>query len=210
MDTRHQYDLLADKYLPVAIAVYVAVSGAILVLVLRGRRRGSPSMRKNNVPLELGYAGVLVVTVGLLLLWTFRTERRIDEPQARPVERVLVLGARWHWRFTYPRYGIVIQGSEERPARTPTLVVPAGQPVAFEARSADVIHGFWIPALRFQRQLFDDRITRFTLVFREDADGNAAPCSFYCGLLHAQMRFRVHVVSPAAYRAWARKRGARA
>jgi cytochrome c oxidase subunit II len=179
----------------------VLVVLAIAWVVIRGRRRERPSRRRNRTGLEVAYAGALVVVAAVLIALTFSTEGRIDEPQARAAERVRVIAARWHWRFEYPDRGVVVRGTDERAA---TLVVPRGRPVAFEGRSEDVIHGFWIPALRFQRQLFDDRTTRWQLTFAAAAD-SAAPCSFFCGLEHASMRFRVRVLAPAAFAAWARE-----
>jgi cytochrome c oxidase subunit II len=200
-DTRSEYDALAGIYLPVAIVVLVVVALAILLALARGLRRTRPSTRRNRTALELGYIGVLVVVAGVLLAFTFRTDQRIVGAAAPGAERVRVIGARWHWSFEYPARGIVVRGTDER---IPTLVVPRGRPVAFEGRSEDVIHGFWIPEMRFQREIFSDRTTRWRMTFDTDVD-SAAPCSFFCGLAHGSMRFRVRVLAPGAFAAWARR-----
>jgi cytochrome c oxidase subunit 2 len=206
VDTRTQYDQLAWLYGPIAIVVYVAVAVAIGWVVVSGRRRAAPSPRKNNLPLELAYILLLVLIVPVLLVFTYNTESRIDQPQARPVETVRVVAARWTWRFEYPAHGFVQRPSAGGPA---TLVVPAGEPVAFEGRSEDVTHGFWIPELRFQRELFVDHLNRWQLTFRRSTSGETSPCSFYCGLDHYKMRFRVEALPPARYAAWVRRREAR-
>jgi cytochrome c oxidase subunit 2 len=207
VDTRTQYDHLASLYAPVAILVYLVVTLTIVVVVVSGRRRRrDPSARKNDLRLELAYALLLVLVVPVLLVFTYNTESRIDEPQARPVETIRVVAARWTWRFEYPTHGFAQRPTAAGPA---TLVVPAGEPVAFVGRSDDVIHAFWIPGLRFQRQLFVDHVDRWQLTFRRSMSGESAPCSFYCGLDHYKMRFRVEVLAPDRYAAWVRSREAR-
>jgi cytochrome c oxidase subunit 2 len=205
MTTRDDYFDVARVYLPVALAVFVLVCGALGLAVWRGwRRRGEPSRRKNNAGLEAGYVVVLVlVTAGLLTLTLRVNARETRADAAGPAERVDVVAAKWNWRFSYPRYGIVEQGTDRRPA---VLVVPRGVPVEFRGRSRDVIHALWVPSQRFQRQLFNDRVSDWRLTFTRDSQGETGPCSMYCGFGHRFMRFRIRVLEPAAFRAWVRER----
>jgi cytochrome c oxidase subunit 2 len=206
--TRGDYYDVFDVYLPVALAVFVLVCGAIALAVWRGRRRtAEPSRRNNNMLLEGAYATVLVLITAALLVLTLRVHQRIVNAVANgPAERVNVVAAKWHWRFEYPRYGIVEQGTDDRMAE---LVVPRDTPIDFRGRSLDVIHGFWVPQVRFQRELFNDRVTPWRLEFGRNDMGGSAPCSFYCGLGHRTMRFRVTVLEPPAFRRWVARRLAR-
>jgi cytochrome c oxidase subunit 2 len=161
----------------------------------------------DNVPLEAACVAALAVIAGVLVAVTFSREDRIQPAEAQPPgPRVRVVGAKWRWRFEYPGLGRVVQGTEERP---PTLVVPARAAVSFEGVATDVIHAFWVPPMRFQRQLIPGRPTRFTITFPEPGFLSNARCSFFCGLRHQDMRFGVEVMAPAAFRAWA-QRGAAA
>jgi cytochrome c oxidase subunit 2 len=207
VDTRTEYDHLASLYAPIAIVVYVLVATAIAWAVVSGRRRAQASPRKNHLPLELAYIVLLVLIVPVLLVFTYNTESRIDQPQARPVDTIRVVAARWTWRFEYPAHGFSERPSAAGPA---TLVVPAGEPVAFVGRSEDVTHGFWIPDLRFQRELFVDHLNHWQLTFRRSMSGESSPCAFYCGLDHDKMRFRIEVLAPDRYAAWVRSRERRA
>lgn len=200
-DTRDAYSDVEHVFLPVAVAVFAVFAGLILLLAWRGRRRAEPSRRANNVPLEVAYAFVLVVTAAILITISFRADDRERTAQAGERVRIHVVAAKWRWRFEYPDDGVVIQG---RTGEIPTLVVPADTDVEFDAVSLDVDHGFWIPELRFQRQLFPDRPTRFALTFPDPGVLTSARCSFYCGLHHQDMRFTVRVLEPDAFRAWAR------
>ncbi len=201
-DTSDAYSDVAHVFLPVAIAVFAVFAGLILLLVWRGRRRAEPSRRANNLPLEIAYAVLLVVTAAILITISFRADDRERTAQAGERVRIHVVAAKWRWRFEYPDDGVVIQG---RTGEIPTLVVPADTNVEFDAVSLDVDHGFWIPELRFQRQLFPDRPTRFALTFPEPGVLTSARCSFYCGLHHQDMRFTVRVLAPDAFRAWAQR-----
>jgi cytochrome c oxidase subunit 2 len=201
VSTRDEYYDVFRVYLPVAGLVFVLVGAALGVALFRGRRRTEPpSRRSENRPLEAGYALLLAAVAAGLLVVTLTTDAEETAAGSRG-ERVEVTAAKWHWRFDYPEYGIVSAGTDERPA---TLTVPRGTPIAFEGRSLDVIHALWIPQQRFQRQLFDDRVTRFTLTFDDETSGGTAPCAFFCGLGHKTMVFGVRVLEPDAFRDWVR------
>ena len=203
-NTADAYGDVERVFLPVGAAVFVLFAGAILVALWRGRRRAEPARRAENNVLEAAYVVVLAVAVGVLVAVSFSAEDRVGEAEARPALKVRVLAAKWRWRFEYPAQGIAVQGTE---TRVPTLVVPARTKVEFDGDSLDVIHAFWIPAMRFQRQLIPDRPTRFTLTFPRAGFLPSSRCSFFCGLRHQEMRFAVQVMEPARFAAWARSRG---
>jgi cytochrome c oxidase subunit 2 len=205
-DTLHDYRRVEDVFLPVAVGVFVAFAGAILVAVWRGRRRALGRGRSENNLLEAAYVAVLAVTAGILVAVSFGSEDDVRAASSAPALRVRVVAAKWRWRFEYPAQGIAIQGTE---TRVPTLVLPAGRDVEFDGESLDVIHAFWIPAVRFQRQLLPGRPARFRVRFDQPGFLTNSRCSFFCGLRHQDMRFGVQVLSPAAFRAWARDRAGR-
>lgn len=212
IDTRHEFDRVAGLYLPIAVAVVALVALLALGLALRYRARPGddgpdrrPSRLSSAPKTELVYV-VLLACVAALLLWkTFTVEARTDKVQKGAAVTIDVTAAKWHWTFAYPRYGIVARGAD---FQAPTLVVPAGQVVHFTLRSVDVVHAFWIPARRFKRDANPGLVSDFTLVFPKPGfSRNGGECSEYCGLRHAQMRFDVEVVSPAAFARWARSGG---
>ncbi len=201
--SRDAYGDVERVFLPVGVAVFVLVAGAILVMVLLGRRRREPRRRANNVPLELALVTLLAVTAASLVAVSFSAEDRVGEAKADAPLRIRVVAAKWRWRFEYPAQRVVVQG---RDGEIPRLVVPTGTEVEFDAVSLDVVHAFWIPELRFQRQLFPDRPSRFVMTFPETGVLPGGRCSFYCGLRHQDMRFAVDVVGPEEFRTWAARR----
>jgi cytochrome c oxidase subunit 2 len=195
-NTRSLYDDLAGLYLPVAVAVLVVVFGATAAALLGARRRrrdGRAPSERSGAPLaESLYVVALVAVSVLLVAAAFRTQSRVDAATARPGVPVAVTAAKWRWRFDYgggrASYGV--------------LVVPAGRAVRFTARSVDVLHDFWVPDVRFQRQVWPDTTTAWTLTF--PAGVHEGVCAWFCGLRHDAMRFEVRALPPARFAAWRR------
>jgi len=70
----------------------------------------------------------------------------------------------------------------------------------------DVIHAFWIPQLRYKRDLIPGTTESATLLF-DRAGSFPGQCAEFCGLRHADMVFTVRAVNPAQFTAWARAGG---
>jgi len=216
-DTRHEYDALASLYLPIAAAVVLLVLLLVLVFASRYRARpaaGDGSRRPSRItraPKTEGLYVLVLACVAALLLWrTFTVEARTDHDASGAGVLVDVTAAKWHWRFEYPRVGVVQRGTDDIP---PTLVVPAGRTVDFTLRSVDVIHAFWIPERRFKRDATPGFTSSFSLVFpRAGFWRDGGECSEFCGLRHTWMKFHVRVLPPAAFVRWiaARRSGAAA
>ncbi len=101
--------------------------------------------------------------------------------------RVEVTAHQWWWEVAYPdgRGGRLYSANE--------VHVPAGRPVDVHLRSADVIHGFWVPRLGGKM----DAIPGITNVIRLSAFEPGVyrgQCAEFCGAQHARMRltFEAH------------------
>ena len=188
VDTRAVYDGVAALYLPIAAAVAVLVVAALIWVVRR--EPGGPDERPR---LELAYAALLTAVAALLIVVTFRATDRENARAAGRVETVRAVAAKWHWRFEHA------SGRVE----TDMLTVPAGRPVEIRGTSVDVIHAFWVPAMKFQRQLIPGQTVTFRLTFPRPGFTASGACSFYCGLEHARMRFVIDVRPAAEYARWA-------
>lgn len=199
------------------LAVAAIVWGLIFWSVARYRRRRDDEMPKQfheNIPLEIVYTVIPLIIVGFIFYFTVRTENEVDAVAKRPAEVVHVLAYRWGWQFTYDNAqgrseGVVIRTKAQpkllaQPARSnqyPQLVLPKGVPTRIVLTSADVVHGFYVPAFNFSRyaqpgvtNVFDLTPTKAG-VFR-------AQCSEYCGLYHSEMLFSVRVESSSAFSRW--------
>jgi cytochrome c oxidase subunit 2 len=81
------------------------------------------------------------------------------------------------------------------------LVLPVNREVDLQLRSLDVIHGFFVPAMRLKQNAVPGSAlhVHFTPV-REGV--YPILCSQVCGSGHTRMQARMRVVSQAAYDAW--------
>jgi cytochrome c oxidase subunit II len=208
VDTRHEYDHVAAIYLPIALGVFALVVLAVIFAALRYRR--CPPSRaarwsEHNV-IEGGYALLLAAVVAFLLYVTYSAEHQVDAVSAReqPSVTVDVTASKWEWTFYYPAYGITRRSGTV--GRQP-LVVPTGEAVRFNLVSADVIHSFWIPELRFKRDAIPGATETVNLDF-DRAGSFQGQCAEFCGLRHADMVFTVDAITPAAFVVWSREGGA--
>jgi cytochrome c oxidase subunit 2 len=200
ISTRREYGWLFSIYVPIAAVVFIIVVGAIASAVVRSRGRTEASRRSESTWVETAYAVLLTGVVGFLLYLTFNAEHKVDTvaDRERPSLTVDVVAARWEWEFRYPRSGIVARSGTvgDQP-----LVVPENRAIRFNLSSQDVIHSMWVPELRFKRDLIPGEIEHVTLTFTK-LGVFAGQCAEFCGLRHAEMVFRVRVLSPAAFTRW--------
>lgn len=206
VDTRTEYDHLFSIYVPIAIGVFLLILVVVLFAVLFYRRRPPERASRwhENNPLEGSYAALLACVAAFLLYLTFTTEHKVDTVanQQHPAVVIDVVASKWEWTFNYPAYGITERSGTV--GRQP-LVVPAGEAVRFNLISLDVIHSFWIPALRFKHDAIPGSTQHITLVFRPGVF--PGQCAEFCGLRHSDMIFSAHAMSPSAFTAWARGGG---
>jgi cytochrome c oxidase subunit 2 len=202
-DTLRAYNHVRGIYVPIAIGVFALVVGTLLLLILRGaRRRERPGRRSNALGLELIYAFLLACVVAVLVAVTFHAETPLDRTAAHPALRIQVTAAQWSWRFVYPGGASVQTVSTWRPV---AALVPTGSEIEFVGSSKDVIHGFWVPQLHFQRQLLPGYQNRFDLRF-EKSGRYGGECSVFCGDQHSQMHFAIEAVSPERFERWLHSR----
>jgi cytochrome c oxidase subunit II len=144
-------------------------------------------------------------------------------PESMQVE---VVGEQFEWYFRYPgtdaTFGITRPSLVNAAAGNPlgldpqdprgaddlvssVLVLPVGREVDLRLRSLDVIHGFFIPAMRLKQNTVPGLVLH--VHFTPIATGTyPILCSQVCGLGHARMQAELRVVSPAAYQDWLRTR----
>lgn len=108
-----------------------------------------------------------------------------------------VVGQQWAWNFDYVDNGTV---------RSQDLYLPVNKPVVFHVTSKDVIHSFWIVQMGIKVDANPGYITE-TSVTPDKIGVYDLRCAELCGLLHAYMQKKVHVVSQADYDSWIANQG---
>lgn len=190
-----------------AIATGAVVAGIVIVLllipVLRARRFSHPDeIEPMRLPgKELTWAlvaggAIPAVVLAAFYLFNLQTLSAITRAPADPALTIEITGHQWWWEVRYPH------ADPERLVETANEIhIPAGQPVRFRVRSADVIHSFWVPQLGRKIDLIPGRVNVIWL--QADSAGTFhGQCAEFCGAQHARMRLRVVADPPARFAAW--------
>jgi cytochrome c oxidase subunit 2 len=179
-------------------ALYLAVLGALVLVVLRSRRAvlpdDGPGARagRGDAGDRLALWVAVATSAGVAALagtmvWTM-AQLAAPGPPGLTIE---VVGRRWWWEVRYPAHGVVTANE---------IHVPSGVDVELRLTAEDVIHSFWVPALHGKRDLIPGRVTR--LRFRAAAGVHRGQCAEFCGVQHAGMGLRVVAEPPGAFAAW--------
>ena len=189
-------------------AVIIGGGTALLMIfvVLRFRARKEdtslPKQTQYNVPLEILYTILPIIVVIGLFAATVVVENKVV---ANPTPQATVTAFQWGWKFTYPGHRAYIVGQT---TQTPTMVMPADEDVRINLRSADVVHGFYVPKFNFSRFAQPGLLNVFT--FNITKPGlYKGQCAQLCGLYHSLMYFDVRVLPLDQYNAWLEQQDAK-
>jgi cytochrome c oxidase subunit 2 len=177
------------------LGIGIVVEAGLLWVCYRFREKpGQPIPKQvhGHTLLEVSWTIAFAV---ILLIFAVPTIPVIFETQAASPPtalRVDVAGRQWWWEFKYPDLKVVTANE---------LHIPAKQPITFSLHAPDVIHSFWMPQLGGKRDVVPGRVNRIMLT--PDGPGELpGQCAEYCGMSHANMRFRVIVHEPAEFEKW--------
>ena len=197
---------VADLYwwfMIAAAAVFVIVVGLLAWSIIRyrgqpGRDVPMPAPITGHLGLEIAWWALPAALVAVLAVFTIVVLNQVDARSEEPDLVVEVTGYQWGWEFTYADADVVINGTAADPATVP---LPVGRTIAFEIRSADVVHSFNIPVFLIKRDAVPTRVNRFDVVIEEEGT-YAGQCGEFCGLLHAAQLFEIDAVAGDAFDAW--------
>jgi cytochrome c oxidase subunit 2 len=177
---------------PVAGLVY-----AVLVYgIMRWRYRGEgvppdgPPLRANNATTTLWLVGSTVLTI-FVLVWGLTLLANDQSGEAKAEMTVDVTGQQWVWNFSYP--GTEVKSHE--------LYLPVDTEILFKVTSEDVVHGFWIPQMGIKINA-NPSATTTTSVLPNKVGVFDVRCTEICGLNHAVMVTRVHVLTKNDFEKW--------
>jgi cytochrome c oxidase subunit 2 len=194
-------EAITDTYYMLLIVtglVFLAVQGALVVLLVRYRRRRRPVDAEGpqihgNTQLEVLWTVVPVLLVAVIVGFVFYKLPDVsafdEEAIAAPGEadlRVEVLGKQFYWEFRYPDGRVTYDA----------LVVPVNRTVELDvtAPDYDVIHSWWIPALGGKIDAIPGVVNNTW--FRAEEEGvYGGTCGEFCGLQHNAMRASVRAVA---------------
>jgi cytochrome c oxidase subunit 2 len=177
------------------LIIFIAVEAGLLYACWRFRDRpGAPIPKQvhGHTVLEISWTVAFALILLIIGIPTIQTIFKTQEAPAATALRVDVGGKQWWWEFTYPDLKLTTANE---------LHLPVNQTVGFNLLAPDVIHSFWIPGLGGKRDVVPQRVNR--IVLTPQATGEfLGQCAEYCGISHANMRFRVTVHSKEDFDRW--------
>ncbi len=123
---------------------------------------------------------------------------------------IQIVAAQWHWHVTYPDYDLTLKSRPigfERMEENQVLALPAGKRVKFVVTSDDVIHSFWIPALRLKVDAVPGETTVMYATITEtgsyeEDQSFRVQCAELCGAGHPRMTMPIVILEPDEFEEW--------
>jgi cytochrome c oxidase subunit 2 len=189
----------------------VAIVGTMIYFAIRYRRRGAhdhatPRIEGSHT-LEVVWT-VVPTIVSIFIAYygvvIYHESRTVPENALR----ITIWGQKWFWDFEYEYRDEAGNPQVKKVGgKDAEWVVPVNRPVKVVMQSRDVLHSFFIPAMRVKKDAIPGQWTY--LVFTPVKTGKYPVfCTEYCGKEHSNMMARLRVVSEAEFERWLRDRSA--
>ncbi len=195
-------DNLFIPILILAIVIGIAVLSATVFFALKFRHReGGPDNPKQihgSTPLEIGWTIVPALILAVVAVPTIATIFDLAKKPTGPnVLQVTVSGKQWWWQFELPKQPMV----DKKVVTSTELHIPINTKVYLSEVSDNVIHSFWVPELNGKKDVVPGRTNHNTI--EADKPGTfLGACAEFCGLSHADMRFRVIAETKVDWQKW--------
>jgi len=189
--------------------LWLVVAEAVLIgLVIRFRHKDGK--RASWLPGEKWRATRWVlVPVMLVALCDFAIEvssaRVWDAVKVEVPEHdvlVRITARQFAWSFTYAGEDGLLD-TEDDFTTVNELRIPRDKIVRFQLESLDVLHSFFVPAMRLKQDIVPGRSIPGWFDANKEGRYEIA-CAELCGAAHTQMRAELVVETPENYAAWAR------
>ena len=192
------YHLFIQITLWDALILAIVVTAFVLAVFVFSTRAGEaapPSSAASDLGLEVAWTvgpALVLLMISIPTVRTiFRSQPRVAPPGSLEIK---VTAHQWWWEFNYRDSGV--ETADE-------LHIPTGRPIRLHLLSNDVIHSFWVPQLGGKRDVVPGQMNHLT--FEALVPGTyLGQCAEFCGLSHANMRFRVMVDTPDQFAWWER------
>ncbi len=189
-----QIDWLSNLITDISVFFTVIIVGTMIYFAIRYRRRDgvvaeTPRIEGSGL-LEVIWTvvpTVVCIFIGYYGIAIYR-ETRIDRPNQIEIN---VYAQKWMWDFEY----------QNGKKSNNEFVVPVNTPIKLILKSRDVLHSFFLPAMRAKKDAIPSGYTSLFFVPVKVGEYQTF-CTEYCGKDHSAMQAKLHVVSPAEYERW--------
>ena len=195
-----QHTLIVEA--PIAVGVLALISCILIVAMVRGRARPGrqASKRANHPRLEGTVLAVLLCSAVFLAWFDISNNNAEARPLGHPALVVDVTASQWCWKFHYEHSAVTVQ-ADCLGGSYPVLGLPTNRVVQLRITSTDVIHGFWIPYLRYKIYAMPDHVNTVEVDLTQTGSWPGR-CAVFCGLYHSTMDFTLRAMDPSAFSRW--------
>ncbi|QYR22610.1 cytochrome c oxidase subunit II [Paenibacillus sp. sptzw28] len=182
----------------IMVLVVVVVFAIAFYVIIRFRRRPGdkiPVQVEGNHKLEIIWTVIPIILLVILGVPTIKSVFGLAQDYTKDPNaiQVKVTAHQYWWEFEYPKYGV--KTAQE-------LLIPNDAVISIEAKTADVLHSFWIPSLAGKTDANPGGNVN-TMFFKAPKTGvYLGKCAELCGPSHALMDFKVKVVDRASFERW--------
>lgn len=177
----------------VCVVCFVVIVGLMTYFVVKYRRKTENDVTPaidGHIPTEVGVSiGLFVLVMGLFAWGWIDYMKSRNSPMS--AYEVNVIGQQWSWGFQYAN-GKRMQN---------TIYVPKDTPVKLIMTSSDVLHSFYIPALRLKRDVIPGTYQYLSFTANKTGEYDVF-CAEYCGLDHAKMLAKMIVLEKNDFADW--------
>jgi cytochrome c oxidase subunit 2 len=190
-------DVLFFGLTAISAAIVALVVALCLAFAIRYRRSSNRLRRETSEgrarEVEIGWTAATFFTFLFIFWWAAVGALTVLAAPERAVE-IHVVAKQWMWKTQHSNGASEIN----------ELHAPVGVPVRLVMTSQDVIHSFFLPALRLKQDVLPGRYTEAW--FKADKAGTFnLLCAEFCGTDHSKMGGRIVLMKPADYQAWLAK-----
>ncbi|MBL8748810.1 MAG: cytochrome c oxidase subunit II [Planctomycetes bacterium] len=192
--TFHDVDGLFYFTYAVCIFFFVLITGVLVFSCVKYRRKTfdqpPASNTTHNTPLEVVWTVIPLIIVMVMFAWGFAGSIDMTTVPYEASRNAYKASAKqWNWTFSYPNDAAKSYNE---------VWMRVGKPAQFTLESSDVLHAFYVPAMRVKRDIIPGRFQTVWFTPTDIGEYHLF-CAEYCGENHSTMYARVHVVSEADY-----------
>jgi cytochrome c oxidase subunit 2 len=186
----------------ITVITWALVMIAMVVFMFQYRHRPGRKATyiEGNPRLEVFWTAATTVILVVLALMSRSTWADIKENGPAGEVFYKVAGKQFNWEITYPGPDGKI-GTADDYVIDNDLHVPVNKVVRIDLEAKDVIHSFFVPAMRLKQDAVPGR--KINVWFKAIETGQwEIPCAELCGFGHSGMKGTLFVQSEADYNAW--------
>ena len=193
-EVAHKVDFVNNLITDLSVFFTVAIVGSAIYFAIRYRKKDgqdheTPQIHGNNF-LEIVWTVVPTVICIFIAWYGVVVFKEIRHVPADALE-IGVMAQKWKWDFEY----------ENGKKTVGEIVVPVNKPIKMVMKSRDVLHSFFVPAMRVKMDVIPGRYTYVSFKPIKTGEYNVF-CTEYCGKDHWNMLAKLKVVSGAEYDNW--------